>query len=255
VRIQVAGTLLLLGLAAGSLPGQVTEGTVPSARGQWTIESDLAWHAVDHWTPARDDVHFTETGGLAVLASYGLSETADVQVGWNGWTTASSRGPGVTERIEGAGDIIARAKWNFAGDESTGSAWAVLPYIKIPTAADPVRNGAWEPGVALVQGMPWGAAGWFNAMLAIDALEDDTGRRTTAGFASAVAGTSIGDGVDAYAELVAEWDYDGGAPAITGGVGFAWAASETLVFDVQALVGLNRSAVDWMPVLRLVWTP
>lgn len=244
----------LLAISAGILSAQVTEATATTPVGTWSIESDLAWRAEERWSAARDGVHERESGFVATLVNYGLTENVDVQLGWSGWIETSVRGPGATERVAGAGDLWVRTKWNFAGDETEAKAWSLLPYVKLPTAAARVGNGAWEPGVALVHGTPMGS-GWFNAMLAHDWHHGDAGERVTAGWGSAVWGWALDEGVSGYVELMTEWDLGGGAHATTAGIGVSWTATPRLTWDVQILAGLNRAAVDWMPTLRLVWVP
>ncbi|MFM1852353.1 MAG: hypothetical protein RIS54_2037 [Verrucomicrobiota bacterium] len=68
-----------------------------------------------------------------------------------------------------------RAKWNFAGDENEGPTWAVLSYVKVPTAADGIGNDAWEPGVLLVFGRPRGESRSWQVNAGLDWLDDGAG--------------------------------------------------------------------------------
>ncbi|MEY2550079.1 MAG: hypothetical protein QOG12_223, partial [Verrucomicrobiota bacterium] len=49
----------------------------------------------------------------------------------------------------GFGDVTLRCKTNFWGNDSGHTAFGMMPFLKLPTAADDIGNGAVEGGVIL----------------------------------------------------------------------------------------------------------
>ena len=51
---------------------------------------------------------------------------------------------------EGFSDVTLRLKWNLWGNDEGSTAFAIFPYVKIPSGTD-VSNDKWEGGVIF----PW----------------------------------------------------------------------------------------------------
>ena len=242
--VRVIGLLGLLGSALAGF-AQTTESPSVVPIGEFWIESDLAiWSRVD-----RDNRQFDAT---ATIFTYGIAEDWDVQFAWSGWTKSTTRTAlGATETFAGWGDIGLRTKWNFAGDESTEPAWALLPYLKIPTANRIVGNGKFESGAAIVYGQPLGDEMWMEAMLSLDWLSDGAGGRSQAWFGSAVLGHSSGW----YGEVLLEDEPEslaGKLPASVG-LGFARELSSAFTVDFELLCGLGNTSTEFSGVIRLTW--
>lgn len=237
----------IVGLFCSALAGfaQTTESPSVVPVGEFWIESDIAvWSRVD-----RDNRQFDAT---ATIFTYGIAENWDGQFTWSGWTTSTARTElGATESTAGWGDIGLRAKWNFAGDESTEPAWALLPYVKIPTANRTVGNGKFESGAAIVYGQPLGDEMWLEAMLALDWLSDGAGGRNAAWFGSAVWGHRSGW----YGEVLLEHEpetYTGTLPASVG-VGYSRELKRGFTIDIEILCGLGNASTEVSGVVRLTW--
>lgn len=251
MRPRLAFALLL---GALSLHGQVSESPTPVAPGAWLLEADLASVAFDRHTYLRDGVHYRSTYVGSWLLSTGVATGLDVQVGLETWREEQATGAGWTERSRGLGDAWLRAKWNFSGDEGEGPAWALLPYVKLPTADRAIGNGHAEPGCALVYGRPLNDGRWCNGTVGVDALDDGGGGRSTGCYGSFVVGWPCGERCGAYAEVVAgmnteatrEWSGEIG-------LGVTREVGRGAVLDLAVYVGVTRAATDVTPVLRLVW--
>src|SRR6202041_1470905 len=54
---------------------------------------------------------------------------------------------GVTTTSSGVGDLFLKAKLNLLGDDGGSVGFALVPYVKVPTAPLGVGNGAVEEGI------------------------------------------------------------------------------------------------------------
>ena len=248
-RTGLLGPAFWLPLAA-----QVTELPTTVARGQWLVEADLVSVAYDRHTYQRDGVHFRSTYLGSTLLSTGVAERLDVQFGLEFWREERATTNDAVERGRGLGDAWLRAKWNFAGDEYTGPAWALLPYVKLPLADETIGNGHTEPGLALVYGRPLAGEKALNSMIGLDWLDDGDGGRRPTCYGSMSVTWPCGQANCCYLETVAsvsshatrEWSGEVG-------VGLTHTTKRGLTLDLALYVGVTRSAPDWTPVLRLVW--
>jgi len=245
-----------LPLLLGALPlaAQVSESPTTVERGRWLVEADLYSAAYDRHTYQRDGVHYRSTYVGSWLLSTGIAAKVDVQGGLDTWREERAAGDGWSERGRGVGDAWLRAKWNFAGDEANGPAWALLPYVKLPLADRDVGNGRGEPGCAVVFGRPLENDRWCNATVGLDWLDDGGGGRSVGYYGSLALTWPCGQGVSAYAEAVAgmnaeatrEWSGELG-------LGLTRDFGRGVILDLAVYVGVTRAAPDVTPVLRLVW--
>jgi hypothetical protein len=87
---------------------------------------------------------------LTVGASYvklGVSGGSDLEIGLTPYAAVTTRG-GTGGRVSGIGDVVLRYKQRLtAADARVQVAW--IPFVKLPTAAHGVGNGAVEGGVAV----------------------------------------------------------------------------------------------------------
>lgn len=245
-----------LAFLLGSIPlaAQVSEAPTTVERGRWLIEADLYSVAFDRHTYQRDGVHYRSTYVGSWLLSTGIAADVDVQCGLETWREERASGDGWTERGRGGGDAWLRAKWNFAGDEENGSAWALLPYVKLPVAARDIGNGRGEPGCALVFGRPLANDRWCNATIGLDWLDDGGGGRSVGYYGSIALTWPCRRGFSAYAEAVAGANSEA-TRAWSGelGLGLTREVGRGVSLDAAVYVGVTRAAPDVTPVLRLVW--
>jgi len=240
----------------GSLPlwAQVSESPTTVAKGDWLLEADLCSVAFDRHTAQRDGVHYRSTYIGSWLLSTGIAAKVDVQAGLETWREERASGDGWTERGRGVGDAWLRAKWNFTGDEASGPAWALLPYVKLPLADRDVGNGRGEPGCALAFGRPLAGDRWGNATLGLDWLDDGAGGRSVGYYGSLAVTWPCGRSCSAYAEAVASVNAED-TRAWSGelGLGLTREVGRGITFDLAVYIGVTRAAPDVTPVLRLVW--
>jgi len=248
--------LFVLASLLGSLSAeaQVSESPTVVARGQWLLEADLISVAFDRHTHLRDGVHYRSTYVGSWLLSTGVADKVDLQFGVETWREERATGDGWATRGCGLGDAWLRAKWNFSGDEASGPAWALLPYVKLPTADRDIGNRRGEPGCALVYGRPLRGERWCNGTLGFDSLDDGGGGRSVGTYASIAVGWPCAGGCTAYGEAVASMNAEA-TREWSGelGLGVYREVGRGAVLDLAIYLGVTRAAPDVTPVLRLVW--
>ncbi|GAB5562015.1 MAG: hypothetical protein SynsKO_36620 [Synoicihabitans sp.] len=247
-------TLTVFGLATASLTAQTVESPTTVAPGEWLIEADVVAGLWDSTRINGVNVTVREIVAAPVLLSTGLSENLDIQFGFDGWVEAEAKGGGQREAVSGWGDAWLRAKWNFLGDEETGPAWALLPYLKLPLADDDIGNGEMEGGVAILFGQPIDDDDWLEAFVSVDTLYAEGGGRDEQLVAGAVWGRNISEQTTFYTEILAEWSSaESNVLPVVWGVGVSPVIGEGFALDFEILVGVTDEAPDWGAAIRLVW--
>jgi hypothetical protein len=245
---------VVVGLGGGFLVGearaQATEGVMPVGVGVVRVDADLYARGEDWRTPAGGSRARSDAWGYVQFAT-GLTEWVEVRAAWETYRREASGGA----TVSGAGDVFLSAKIRLAGDEAEGVAWAVLPYVKLPTAGAKFADDTVDAGALVVVGAPLGEAGYFNAQAGWDDYGDGAGGRDGGASASAVVGRAVGERWTVYAETLAgvyPLTGDSDAFALSAGAGVTWAgdADGTWGLDVAAYGGVTRAAKDVEGVLR-----
>jgi hypothetical protein len=153
---------------------------------------------------------------------------------------------GVTTTSSGVGDLFLKAKLNLLGDDGGAVAFALEPYVKVPTAPAGVGNGVVEEGIlAPIQvSLP---ANW---QLVIDPEYDELANAVGRGQHSNVSGLlsfgySITKTVTLSLELWGDANFDptGTVRQASFDLGAAWIPAKMPNFQLDGGVnlGLNRA--------------
>jgi hypothetical protein len=221
----------------------VTESPFTVDAGHAQLELTLASWTRDRHTPERSGGGEAWAFGEANL-KLGLTTRMDFQIVAPLYT--HERGG-----AQGFGDLTFRLKVNFWGNDGGPTAFGVMPFLKLPTAADGLGNDRVEGGLIL----PFAAelpAGWdFGTMLEVDWLADEAGSGYHADvIASVTFGHSIAGGLSGYLEFVSvlseESDW-----AASFDCGLTYAFTRDIQLDAGINVGLTRAAGDLNPFLGL----
>ncbi len=208
-----------------------TESPITVEARRFQIESSI-------WSFGKDGSDETWAVGEMNLKT-GLTRDADLQFVIRPWIHEQT----ADGTAEGFGDIEVRVKYNLWGNDGGKTAAALMPYVSIPSQTA-VSSGEWEGGlifpvsIELTDRLGLG----FQAEAA-RAWDGDSGEYDWDLLHSAVLGISLTEDVGMFIEYVGVTG-DGPYEA-TGNVGFTWAATENLQWDIAVGVGLNDAAEDF----------
>ena len=246
--------LRALGLCAGwgaaALHAQITERPTTVAPGRFLLEMDTLSLTIDRESGQK----YTAVGVATTFLTTGLSADWDVQVGAELFLSQKFDVGGLSGRNSGIGDVYFRTKWRFYEDQASGTAIALLPYVKLPTNTGGVGKKAMEGGLIV----PWqtNLAGGVSltAMAEVEFVRNDRDDGYDSFWYTSMAmHRAVTKAIGVYGELTLGKS-TGGAPwAGTLGGGATFAFSENIWWDYALYRGLSHGASDWLHVLRLNW--
>lgn len=143
----------------------------------------------------------------------------------------------------GNGDLFVRTKVNLWGNDGGTSAFALIPYVKAPTAPSGIGNGAVEEGLIapLSFSLPNGYTLLFNSE--VDALKDSDDDGRHANYINLVnLSRQVVKDVTLYAEFWSDYNNDPTqrTQQYSADTAVAWMVRPNLQLDVGANFGLNR---------------
>lgn len=248
-RFLRPGILALAGLAAALLArGQITEVPATVAPGSFLLEMDALSLSVDREAGSK----YTAFGAASTFLTTGLTDSWDIQLGADLFISQKFDSGGLSERHSGIGDVYARTKWRFYDDPATGTAVAVMPYVKLPTSTGGVGSDAMEGGIIVPWTTKLPGAFEMSAMAELDFTRNaaDDGYDTF-WYASAFISRPLTRALGVYAEA-AVGKSSGGEP-LDGilGAGATLAVTEHVSWDYAVYKGISNGASDWSHVLRV----
>jgi hypothetical protein len=216
-----------------------TESPFTVDAGHVQIEMDIA-----NWTRDRSDDSFI-FGGTNL--KFGLLHNVDIQFVFGGHQS-------IEDGTDGVGDLETRLKINLWGNDGGKTAFAVMPFVKWPTASDGVGdNDSIEGGVIFPLAIELSESVGLGLMYEIDILKDSDGSGYHADHvATATVGFDLTEKLGMYLEAAAEFPSkkEGDFAAIAS-VGWTFSPTENLQWDLGANFGLNNAAPDFDPFLGL----
>lgn len=150
---------------------------------------------------------------------------------------------------EGFGDVEIRLKRNLWGNDNGSTAFAMMPFIKLPTAKDELGNGEVEGGLILPFGFD-GPAGWACAIMAeVDVeLDDDGHGYHPLALVSATTGHELSESTEVFFEWVGALDMDSETEEQAWfNTGMTWEVRPMWQIDWGVRIGLTDSAEDITP--------
>lgn len=151
-----------------------------------------------------------------------------------------STGDGLHQR--GAGDLYLRAKINVWGNDGGKTAFALVPFVKAPTAGRGIGNGATEGGIILPLAISLPNDLSLSLNTEFDILKDETSGGYHAGYVNIIGlSAPLAKGLTLTTELWSSIvdDPSGVVRQFSFDVALAWMASSNLQWDVGANFGLN----------------
>lgn len=211
--------------------------------GHFQYETDIANFTHQISGPIHTDTLLVPNPTLKV----GVTNNADLELNFApivGVHTFNST-TGMSSTTWGNGDTFLRTKVNLWGNDGGGtSAFALIPYIKAPTAPPGIGNGAVEEGAIapLSFGLPNGFTLLLNSEL--DALKNnlDDGRHANYINLANLSRQVVKD-VTLYVEFWSDYDDDPTRRTSQYSIdtALAWLIRPNLQFDVGANFGLNSA--------------
>lgn len=210
--------------------------TVP--KGSFQLETDLI-----NWT--RFDFEGTRTDTILYTSptlKYGLTASTDVEASITPYETVRTRDASGVSKISGVGDLYLRVKQRLTPSNAKAQ-FALIPYVKIPTAKTGLGNRKVEGGLIAtgVFTLPAGFSLTFTPEI------DDLENANLDGHHAQLVGAfnvskTLSSKVTANAELWTAQNYDPSATVrqYSLDAAIAYAPTTNLQFDAGANIGLNR---------------
>ena len=234
-----------------------TESAYTVDAGHWQIEADIVSLSYDRHNVAKNHT-CTETLNIAPFnLKVGLCNSTDLQLVVPTYTGVRTRDrlAGRTFYDRGFGDMELRLKVNLWGNDGGDTAFALMPYVKFPTASRNLGNNAFEGGIMapLAVALP---AGWgMGLMTQVDVNEDGDGSGHHAEWINSItfSHTICGD-LSGYVEFFSLLNSDKDAKwEGTVDLGLTYGLTEDIQLDTGINIGVTRSADDFNPFLGISW--
>jgi hypothetical protein len=218
-----------------------TESPYTVDAGHLQIETDLVAYTHD-----RQDGVTTRTLDVAPFnLKAGLTNDTDLQLVYGAFSRISTSGRR-TETDSGTGDLLVRLKHNIWGNDGGTTAFAVMPFVKLPTNTLADLNDDVEGGVIVPLAIDIGHGMGLGLMTEIDILKSETGSGYEPAYInSATVSFELTSRLGLYVEAFVERRVESGAETIvTIDGGFTYAVTENLQLDAGANIGATRAADD-----------
>jgi Putative MetA-pathway of phenol degradation len=177
---------------------------------------------------------------------FGLTNNIDLEInapagiGIHSFDAAS----GASSTVWGVNDVFLRTKVNLWGNDGGSTAFALLPYVKLPTASAGIGNGAVEGGVIapLSISLPKGFTLLFNSEVDVLKNSADNGRHANFINLVTVSHELVKD-LTLYVEGWSDYNNDPLQPSTqySFDLAAAWLVRRNLQLDFGVDFGLNRA--------------
>lgn len=251
---MLSGLLLSLGVvhSPGAAMAQVRElstdrpdrtesaYTVPSQH--WQLELDLV-----NFTRTKDSGVTTESLSITPFnLKYGLNNNTDIQLVVSPYVQVEADSPGATTSNSGFGEVTIRLKHNVWGNDGGTTAFAVMPFVTLPTADEEIGGGeSVEGGIILPLAVTLTDSLQAGIMAQINALKDSEDHYSPEFVLSATLGAALTERIGAYVEVYgSRFDDAGERTQATFDAGVTYSPTDTLQFDLGANAGLNNHTDD-----------
>jgi hypothetical protein len=225
-----------------------TESPFTVDAGRFQVEMDLLNYTRDDEAGVRTESFVA--GALNLKA--GLLHNVDLQVVIDSYVRERVRAtPGPATTTDGLGDITTRLKINLWGNDGGTTAFAVMPFLKAPTASGGLGNDSVEGGVILPLAVELPAGWGLGAMAELDFLKNGAGDGYHTEFVNTlVLGHDIAGGLGGYVEFISVASTESGA-SWRGlvGLGLTYGLCPNSQIDLGVNIGINRAAADVNPFL------
>ena len=232
---------------------QVTETPQTMAPGSVLMKMDAISFGVAPDTDAPNQYKATLVGNTLLYA--GLSNTVDIETGFQLFVHDSFTINHNVETHSGLGSFTVRPKWMFWSDPSSGQSAAVVPYVIVPTNSQVTGTNSVQGGVIVPYSIDLGAGAKAAAMVELDELRNLANTRYDSHlYASGVLKWDLANLVSAYGEVTVATSTSGASTnygTVGGGATVGVSKVFEWDFEISKVLGQGRNA--WAEVIRFRW--
>jgi hypothetical protein len=225
-----------------------TESPYTVDAGHLQVEMDLLSYSFDRYNQehTRDETF----GYASANFKIGLCNQADLQlvVPTHNRVRSHDRANGTVQNHTGFGDLVARLKMNFWGNDGGATAFAAMPFVKIPTSQDDLGNDAIEGGLILPLAVELPRGWGMGLMTELDFNQSSSGDHHFEFINSITFSHQVIGDLGGYFEFFSAVSAENSSDWIgTFDVGLVYALTENIQLDAGVNVGLTRAADDLNP--------
>jgi hypothetical protein len=248
-----------------------TESPYTVDAGHFQFEMDLVNYTYDSERAGGVETRVDAFAIAPINLKVGLCNQADLQVvveTWNYVRTKTKTGvsnptghpvPGLSLDLHqrGFGDVTTRLKYNFWGNDGGKSAFAAMPFVKLPTNQDELGNNSVEGGVILPLAVELPLDFSMGLMTEFDFNRDATGNGRHTEFVNSVTFSHdrlLVRDLGGYVEFFSLVSAERGSKWIgTVDLGLTYGLSENVRLDAGVNIGVTKAADDLNPFVGLSW--
>lgn len=228
-----------------------TESAYTVDAGHYQIEADIIKHTFDRHKVRGKDVVDKSWNIAPVNLKAGLTNDTDLQVVLDDYLgqVESDKVAGTREKKHGFGDVTIRLKHNFWGDDGGRTAFALMPFVKLPTNQHHLGNDQIEGGLLAPFAFRLSDGFDLSTTSEVDILKDADDRGYhPAVVNSASLGVEWTESLAAYYEIFTEKGTDSGDRWVVSlDTGFTYALAKNIQLDAGINVGVTKAADNYQP--------
>ena len=235
----------------------ITESPYTVDAGHFQVEMDVVAFGYDRHNHERSDSRTDSWSFAHTNLKVGLLNNVDLQLVapiFNRVRT-DARTAGKRTVSSGFGDLTVRLKMNLWGNDGGATAFAAMPFVKLPTNQDDLGNHAVEGGLILPLAVEL-PGGWSMGLMAeFDFNEDGDGGGYHTEFVDSITFShDIVGQLGGYVEFVSIVSTEPDADWIgTVDLGLTFAVTGDIQLDAGVNIGVARAADDVSPFVGISW--
>ncbi len=177
------------------------------------------------------------------VVKLGLTNKVDLELQFTGYNWLSETAGGQTLHASGVGDLVLRVKFNLIGNEG-GIAAAIIPYVKFPTAREPIGNETVDGGIIVPISFPLPYDFTLLVEPEVDVLRNATNGGHHFNYTQLLnISHPLGKELTLYGEVYSALGTDKFTPPVyTADVAVAWLVKDNLQLDIGANFGLTKDS-------------
>lgn len=216
--------------------------------GAFQVETDAVNYTIDRHNPD----HLSLKGQTLIIGQtnfrIGLTNWMDIQIFPQGYVEQrfSGKSIGPPKTTAGFGDTTVRLKLNFLGNDGGDFAIGMVLALKAPTNTAHLGNKLFDFGVGfpINYNLPGGFVLFAQTRIDLPKVDGHGGRNVVWSNPIGVSRTIVGK-LSGYAEFYSAINSQGNRPWVgTADGGLIYQPTPNFSFDVDAYIGLTRSAPD-----------